>query len=269
MSYLDTLESYLGGRYSPGTISVFTHQAAKFLATIGVKAEYSREDILRYTNYLISQGQKSQSVSGCVTAIKALFRANGLAWPMQARDMHLRRAEVDPANAPMLSVSDAAKMIEGARADFRYPDTQLVALSTLWGFRASELARILTLGCNGRDLTVETSKTGRHRVHRVPTALASILSVQGRKIGTSAMHPAYDRIVERYCRRAPAPREGWHSVRRMLASELYGNGVDELTISHFFGWARPGMASRYIRPQPLAVDRAVFLRHPLLSHWIK
>lgn len=265
-NYLQTLRTYQGNRYSSSTIENTEAQAIRFLSQIGAKEEYTRDDILRFVNAMVQQGYRRRSINTILTNVRRLFHANSLKWPVDRRDLYLGQDESEP-TTPVLSDDDIAKIISGAKGA-RFPDLQLTMLSTIYGFRNTELARIISAGCNGIALEVKTAKHGRTRNHKIHPELSKALTFKAHEMGTDAVHKAFDRIMTRYNRK-PQTREGWHSVRRSLATGLARQGVTEYTIFWFFGWHKNSMPFVYFHPQAKDIDREVYQLHPFLPLWLQ
>lgn len=264
---LETLRANLGASYSPDSVRTFMGQAGRFLAwakasgVAGVNG-YSREELLRYVEHLtVQRGQKPASVQTALSALRSLAAANGWAWPLGKRDIHLS----DPdEGGPALDPADVGKLIAGAR-HAGSPAVQVVAISTTWGLRAVEIETVLGAGMDGAVLDIQTGKGGHRRRHQVPTALAEYLTFAPMALGRRALHDLYRRLMREHVR-PPRAGEGWHAIRRSLVTGLVGAGVPEPTVYRFMGWRISHTPYRYHRPPSL--DPTIYRAHPFLPFWI-
>lgn len=263
--YIQKLEAYLGSRYSPDTVGAFCRQSAAFLRVAGVKASYSRQDVLSYTDHLIRANYKPQSITVMLHGVKALFRALQIPWPLDRGDGHLGLPDVER-EAPILPKADVIRLIQGAK-HARPVDRAICCLSTVYGLRNSELARIISAGLDGEALMVQTSKHGRKRVHGIPAPLAPMLTYPAYELGRDAVHKIFDRLMVEYVR-PPIRREGWHSVRRSVVTALKQANLDSYLIQKWMGWKDKDIAFVYYRPDPVEVDAEIYRAHPFLQSWL-
>lgn len=267
-SYLTKLEQSLGVRYSENTVKAFVGQARRFVAAVGEKSGYDKQDILRYTDMLVKAGYKEDSILTILSGVRALFHANGWAWPLARRDLHLGLPQEDP-GGPVMPHEDIARLIAAAKG-LAAPEAPAIAMSTLYGLRAAEIAMVLAAGCDGRTLAVQTAKAGRRRSHYVPHVAHAALRFTGRPITVDGVHTLFGRVMARHVR-PHARGEGWHSIRRALITELSGRGLGEAQIHRWFGWrVAPGgskIAFRYYRPEGQKLDDEVYALHPYLPLW--
>ncbi len=265
-NYLAVLRASQGSRYSQCTVINQQSHAARFLREVGVKPQYTRAEMLGYVDRMVKAGYRSASIHTILRSIHALFHANGLTWPLDRRDTYLGLQQSEP-NTPLLTHDEVARMIQGAKTA-RFPDLQITILSTLYGFRNTELASIISNGLDGQTIEVQTAKTGKRRVHPIPAPLSKALSFRGKRHTTGATHKAFERIMERYVR-TPRHREGWHSLRRNVVTGLLTNKCPETTVIAFMGWGKPATVFKYFHPEPENVDDEVFKLHPFYPLWLK
>lgn len=264
--YLHILRESQGNRYSQCTIDNHQSHARRFLQEVGVKSVYSRQDLLSFVDRMVEAGYRHQSIYTILRSVHSLLHANGIPWPLDKRDLYIGGAQ-GPPNTPMLTHDEIRQMIEGAKGA-RFPDMQITILSTLYGFRNRELAKIISNGLDGKVIDVQTAKRGRRRVHQIPAPLSKVLCFKGKCHQPEAAHKAFERIMKRYVR-PPKPQEGWHSNRRSLVTGLLTNGCSETTVTAFMGWTKTETVFRYFHPEPTDIDERVFKVHPFYSMWLK
>lgn len=266
--YLQKLRSQLGSRYAETTRSSFTSQARRFLDVAGVKPAYSREDMLAYVDKLVLAGYRGTSIMTILGGVRALLYANNIPWPLQKRDLHLNLPDEEE-GGPVLSRADVAGMIRGAQGT-RVPDLPAVALSTIYGLRATEIAAVISAGCNGKVLEVQTAKGGRKRVHTIPATLRGALTFKAHPMTRDGLYHTFERRIKIV--RDPIKGEGWHAIRRALLTELQQTALPEALVHRWFGWRTPPqspyrIAYRYFRPEAEKMDEQVYAKHPFLPMW--
>ncbi len=263
--YLAALQAYLGARYSPDTVSTFTGGARTFLKVIGTKKEYTREDVLRYADWLTTKGYATQSVNVMMASVKTLFRAMRWSWPVEKGDLHFRMPQ-EESRGVVIPGEDVLRLIRAARG-LGVPERPAVALATTYGLRPNEIAQVTSKGLQGDILEIQTSKGGRKRVHQIPPVLREALTFRPYPISRIGLHATFDRLMKAHVRE-PIKGEGWHSVRRALVTGLYLDGASDIYIQQWMGWRMgKSIVSTYVRPDAAALDREIYAKHPFLRAW--
>ena len=268
MTHLETLDRHLGARYSPHTRRSFLGFAKRFVDTCGDKPSYSRDEVLGYVDSLIHAKYKAGTINVHLSAIRAMFDACSLTWPLTKRDTRLGLPQVDP-EAPTLSPDEVSALIRGARS---YPRTTLpivTALATVWGLRGDEIVRTLARGCDGHTLEIQTAKGGRVRKHAIPRVLGPVLAFSPIDTSTRSLHDVFDRLMRTHVR-PPRPREGWHSARRAVVTGLFEAGIEQHKVHTWLGWKmKEDISLRYYHPDPIKLDLEIYVRHPFLRVWLQ
>jgi len=225
--------------------------------------------VLSYVDKLVLAGYKEQSIHTILGGVRAMFHANNLPWPLQRRDLHLGLPQEDEGGIVM-GVQDIAGLIKTMKP-VAGSAVVAVALSTVYGLRAAEIAAVISAGCDGKKLVVQTVKTGRKREHRIPPVLSKRLRFGGRKIGVDGVHKMFTRLMTGYVR-LPREREGWHSIRRALITGLLESGVPDVVVHRWMGWRtapnqHAKIAFRYFKPDGGVLDDQVYAQHPFLPMW--
>jgi len=264
-TYLERLRDDLGSRYSPDTVRTFLIQSKAFLEYASIKPEYARADVLSYVDHLIGEDKKHSSVNLALSAIRALFRALAIPWPLSKTDLHLGIPVADE-GGPVLPTKDIAKLIHGVR-DYK-PNlyTTITALSSTFGFRPIELQTALAQGCNGKELALRSAKGGRTRHHDIPPQVRPYLDFPPTKMSRARLHQVFQELMTIHVR-AVIAGEGWHSIRRALVTELLEAGVPMPTVSRFMGWKMRETAFAYFRPAANRIDAQIYESHPFLGFW--
>ena len=275
MTHLQQLERELGNHYSRTYKANVKGQCRRFIAVVGEKPTYSRADITGYVDRLIKNGQNNASIRMALSCIKVLCRAIDCPYPVTGA-VHLPRVAYDP-QQPTLEPLEVRRLIAGAKREDQVTRA-IVALATLYGFRAIELTGVINRGCDGTTVALITAKTATERAHHAPTGVESWLTCPPTPMSQDLVHDCFQRLMKRYVRKL-RPREGWHAVRRALATGLFlALPHDEPAVLEFMGWQVPGSPRRrnYYKPsesQKQAVwreiDRKVYQVHPFIRYWLQ
>lgn len=145
-----------------------------------------------------------------------------------------------------------------------------LALSSIYGMRRQELASLSTKSIDNSVIHIPTVKGGSMRAHTIPSEIAPYLAAYKLKqVHPQTMVNLFLRMQE-LAKLKHGEREGLHSIRRSLVTELLNNGVLVHVVYSFMGWklsTRLGIVGVYARPDPKEVDRIVLSKHPFLSSW--
>lgn len=274
MTHLERLDRELGARYTDATRKSYQTQARLFLHSAGEKAAYTRDDVLAYIDGLITADKSHNSIRSAIVGIQALCRAIDCPWPLAGKPLHLPHEDDDEGLGPVLSPEEVETLIAVARTGETYGRGAVrvaTCLATVYGFRVSEIARILTAGISEPHLSVVTSKSKRKREHGIPSILFEQVRCPPVRCSAESLHGMFRRLMTEHVR-VPVKGEGWHAVRRALVTGLAANEVPDRLLVRFFGWSRTGsagvvIADRYTRIDYRQVDELVFRRHPYLRAW--
>jgi hypothetical protein len=200
-----------------------------------------------------------------ITGVKSLFKALEIKWPVDGRDLRIVTHGYEP-TTPIMDIDDVARLINAAKQS-KYPNYQVCMLSTLYGFRRQELADIMSAGLGGYVIDINTVKTGTRRIHTIPPPLSKALTFKGKPMTIYMINYCFETLIRSI--RDPRPREGWHTIRRSLVTELLDRGLAEFQVSKFMGWTRTETSYKYYKPKRETVDNEVYAVHPYIPIWLK
>lgn len=253
---------------SQSTLYRYPRLASHFIDFIGVKQVYDKADAMRFLNHIINSGLSKNYASWSGYVLKQFYESLGLTFPLQAGD--LPKPSEDEIVAPVFSADYVHSLIKIVKSKGTPQMKAYLALSTTYGFRRQELADISSKSINDSVIKVPTVKGKVLREHLVPDDIAPYLA--GYKF--KPVHP--QTIINVFLRMQElaklkhGDREGFHSIRRSLVTELLNAGVPIHITYSFMGWklsTRLGIIGIYARPSPLEVDKVVMSKHPFISMW--
>ena len=213
-------------------------------------------------------GYSQSSINRHLAAVKSFFVANKIEW-----DSTLKSAFVSiyQQETPTISIEDVKLLIKSTCKNGISSDMVYLALSTVYGLRRVELARIVAEDVDKKNSTlfIKTAKGGVERKHSIPKEIDFVKDFPFEEQSETTMSVLFTKIclLGGYIKK---PNEGWHSVRRSIVSEFYLNtNIPEAWIRLFFRWAPAGTSQRYFATgvNPLVADRKIFEKHPFLEFW--
>lgn len=241
----------------------------KFLQFAGLKDTYDEWDVRRFAEKLDKDGFSASYISLSYWAIKTLFEA-------QREELNLELKGILPREEekiqPAMSVKNIRKLIETTKAKGSPKQKALLALSTTFGLRVSEMAALKgeDIDLGERSILIRTKKGGRTRKHLLPDEILPIITSYpfNGDMSASGLNSCFRWI----CSLAGVKREKrevWHSLRRRLLIELVNARVPEEKIYKFLRWRRRDfqMISVYYNVKDEDVDKEIFQIHPFLGSW--
>jgi integrase len=276
------------GQPHPG----FEAVAEAFLEKVGSR-EPTMADVLAWTR---RKNRKSSTLLKEWRVLHRLFVVNGLRWDakrgdapaVNERDALTQRLDSDVVREMILIARER-------QASFSFAPTAahkaFLALSTMWGLRRGEMARISpkSLDTKGSLIYVETEKHGPSRWHYVPPEVMVVLLGWGFDVQLSLDQASTLFVDWREMAGIKLPetirRLGWHAIRGTLDYELQAAGLPVPDIARFMRWRRNAsdMVARYGSMQVIGrsgttrelsvdekkADLKVMEVHPFLQSWIE
>jgi len=266
---------------APGTIQTYLETAGRFLAWLPDGKEPTDSDFRRYFIYRREHEISERTLRKEFFHLKKLALANSWPWSFTADDTPF--SEEEPV-APALMPDDVERLIK-ARDLYLKSERFYLAVSTTWGCRREELARIRKRDYDTESLLIRTAKHGRRVRHLIPDILKPIFEAYRPKQHTPT---ALSIMFHRICRKAGVEIEkgySFHSIRRTLRTllewRLAENRLPLSLVADYQGWSKTTkgiayggapMLGVYAHPEilssdPFATDRLIYPVHPFLPWW--
>jgi integrase len=256
--------------------------------------EFTREIIDGFMdNMRESRGYNEDTVSHVFSIIRTLLKRNDIDWPYNRGEApSARESEI---NAPALDPETVREEIEAVIASDNMAAVAMMALSTTYGLRRSELAGITGDDINLKDKTIyiATLKHGAEKTHIIPDRILPYLELYDFNISRPIFFMvSLSRDIEDMIHFKHVAHVGWHSIRRTVDKLLLDEFKDPVLVRKFMGWnlgRSNDMVERYsstkfvgksgesikVTSDTLDVDGKIFglnkdgqYRHPFLSSWI-
>ncbi|MBA7469517.1 hypothetical protein ES707_04788 [subsurface metagenome] len=266
---------------APGTIKTYLVTGRQFLNWLGDGKEPTDSDFRRYFIYRRENNISERTLRKEFFILKKLAQANGWNWSFTTEDTPF--PEEEP-NAPALMPDDIEKLI---KAQHLYLKMEIfyLAVSTTFGCRREELARIRKRDYDNNSILIRTAKHGRRVRHLIPDVLKPIFEAYRPKEHTP---DALTIMFHRICRKAEVKMEkgySFHGVRRTLRTllewRLAENRLPLSLVADYQGWSKTTKGIAYggapmlgvyahlevISSDPFAVDRLIYPVHPFLPWW--
>lgn len=220
----------------------------RFVESQGWHPDGSRA-IARHLEALTAQGLAPGTVDLAYRTIRAFYRRLGLAAPK------VRGHRYDPMDARRFALSPAvvARLVEVARDGVLLPaHAGYVALSTTYGMRAIEMARVRPedIDAAGERIRIRTAKHGTARWTWMPPEIAAVVAQAGlAPTAVARVESAFAHVWDAAMDEPRPQGVAWHAVRRALNRDLAAAGVSTEDRRRFGRWAgAPSMAERYATP---------------------
>jgi len=266
---------------APGTIQTYLETAERFLTWLSDGKEPTDSDFRQYFIHRREHDISERTLRKEFFHLKKLALANGWEWPFTADDTPF--SEEEP-SAPALMPDDIEKLIK-ARHLYLKSERFYLAVSTTFGCRREELARIRKRDYDDTSILIRTAKHGRRVRHLIPDVLKPIFEAYRPKQHTPT---ALSIMFHRICHKAGINIEkgySFHSIRRTLRTllewRLAESRLPLSLVADYQGWSRTTkgiayggapMLGIYAHPEvlssdPFATDRLIYPVHPFLPWW--
>jgi len=265
---------------APGTIKTYLETGKRFLDWLGNK-EPTEICFRQYFSYRRDNKISERTLCKEFYHLKKLSQANGWAWTFTADDVPF--PEEEP-SAPALTPDVIEKLIK-AWCLYLKAERFYLAVSTTWGPRREELARIRKRDYDVETILIRTAKHGRPVRHLIPDVLRPVFEAYHPKVHSPT---ALSIMFHRICRKADVKVEkgsSFHSIRRNLRTILEWNLAEERLplslVADYRGWAKTTkgliyggapMLGVYDHPEILSsdkflIDTLIYKCHPYLKFW--
>ena len=266
---------------APGTIKTYLETGERFLSLFP-DGQPTDSDFRQYFIHRREQNISERTLRKEFFHLKKLALANSWPWPFTARE-DAPVSEEEPF-APPLMPDDIEKLIK-AQHLYLKSERFYLAISTTWGCRREELARIKKRDYDDNSILIRTAKHGHRVRHLIPDVLKPIFEAYRPKEHTPT---ALSIMFHRICDKAEVKigkGYSFHSARRTLRTllewHLAENRLPLSLVADFQGWSKTtkgiayggaAMLGVYAHPEilssdPFATDRLIYPVHPFLPFW--
>lgn len=239
-----------------------------FIDFAGVKPTYDKTDAMKFLNHIINSGLSKNYARWSAYILKGFYESLGITFPLDAGDLPPQPG-LDEIIAPVFTANYVHKFIQVVKNKGSPQMKAYLALSTTYGLRRTEMANISSKDIHNSVIEIHTIKGGSPREHIIPVEIEPYLDYKFKPVHPQTMVNIFLRMQE-LAKLKHGEREGFHSVRRSLVTELLNAGVPIHIAYLFMGWklsTRLGIIGVYARPSPTEVDKVVMAKHPFLLHW--
>jgi len=262
------LRAAMAHRTEPATIVAVAVWLRKLHKSTG-KLSWDKKDILKFLDNLVESDAKPNTVRTAFAAIKMIHTYLDMSWP-DIRPRELPRQLPQKVHRPYLTLDEVKEMVDWAKSDGDPVERALLSMSSVYGLRRVELSRLDRKSFDYPKVFIATAKHGLPREHLIADPIWPYIEPAIRYLpiqSVTSLSFLYNRMCDRMGK-ARQDAEGWHSIRRTLASELVMAGFSELEIAHFMRWSagRNSMVSLYSQSLRLD-DSRIFAKHSILEFW--
>ncbi len=279
------IERMTGSRpRAAGTLTGYLASSKRFIEWLKDKP-MERATVDRYFAWRRQSKVKESTLLTEFAHLRALFEANDLTWPFHKNDSPVPN---DP-HQPVLTEDEIKRLI--LFQGFNHAERFYLALSTTWGPRVGEMARLHKINYDHEKITLQIEKQKKvvKRTHLIPDEIKSVFTAYhfNEHGGAGLMF-----MFRRMCQKAGIEREareGFHAVRRFLDTyfkyavvQFRGDNMSAYPLwAESCGWSKgkqginfagSAMAGRYAHDEvlsqdPFWIDRLLYSVHPFLKVW--
>lgn len=267
---------------SPTTVKNYIYTARHFLNWIDGKLPPSEMDLRRYFLERREQGIGAGTQGYDFYVLRKLYEANNWTWPFKRED---RPEPPEEVFVQVLTVDQVKTLIQ-KREEYSNKERFYLALSTTYGIRREELARVRKRDIKDRTIYIRTAKHGVKRTALIPEEIASIIdSYHSKEQKPGSLSAIFKRIVQKADMKLDKGY-GWHSIRAclltMLEITLAQNGIPPSFAADYMRWSKKTIGARYFgivtagiyrhleaaSGDPYALDKSILPIHPFLKFWL-
>ncbi len=229
--------------------------------------KYARADLTLYLASLRKRNLSQSTIDKNLKSIRLLSQIQGWDFPK----LSLRRTSPDDIKRTILPLDHVSSMIQMGKSLFNEHELCYLALSTTYGLRRAEMARLHQEDLHDGTVTIHTAKGGRATSQTIPPEISSFLHHFKHYEPDSLTH-MFHRLAQK-TGLTTAAGFGWHSIRRGLATELILADASALNVLRFMRWSDAsargefGMLAIYAKRDQARIDEAIFKIHPYLPFW--
>jgi integrase len=241
--------------------------AAEFEQVCGYKEIYTRADLTLYLGHLRKRGLLQSTINKNLKTIKLLSQIQGWDYPK----LSFRKVSPDEVKRPIFTKEHVQSLILIGKTLFESVELCYLALSTVYGLRRIEMARLKDTDFTPEMVTIHTAKGGRVTTHLIPEQIAPYLKSFKPYRNDTLTHMFHQLMVKSGLNATGG--FGWHAIRRALATELVLSGASTLNVLRFMRWSEAtlkgelGMLPIYAIKDQARIDQEIFTIHPFLPYW--
>jgi len=228
----------------------------------------NEEAVLSHLDKREKAGDKPGTLKMRFYALKYLFKLYGAEWTLTEREVFSTRERRQRFPQPWFRKEEVIDIITRARKACNPQELAMLAISTIYGCRRSELADIRKddLDFDAKTIIIYARKGGRVATQLLPDEIIPYLSnYDFPKVSVLRLSQMLNKILEKTI--GPKEGYGWHSFRRSLATELRNAGVDDEDIYSFLRWSTGSILGTYIQTEPRQNREKIFPKHSFIYLW--
>ncbi len=272
MNKYNVIEKYIGTIpvwRSNSTRYRYPRVVREFLDSVGVKDKYTKQDIISFFNNEIKRGISPSSIRWKYYILRGFLESIGDTMLIKVDEL----PRISNINQPVLTKDDVVGMINIIKDKGTNSMKAYLALSTVYGFRRSELANIRNDSFSDGVIQIATAKGGAVRSHIIPENIVPYVSNYNFVNRSQSWFGDLFKHMGKLSGIKDVNGYGFHAIRRSLITEMLTSGVPVPIIVYFMGWnirralGGFGIAGAYFHPNKEEVDEVVFRNHPFLKYW--
>lgn len=255
---------------TPAVVKEWSAIAAEFEHICGYKTEYARPDVMAFVKHLRQRGLCQNTILKDIKTLKVIARVQGWTFPV----LPLESVPDHEVDRPAFEREYVISLIQIGKRLLLPEYLALLALSTIYGVRREEMARLKPEDFTAETVTIHTAKKERTITHLIPPEIAPYLK-QFKPYARDTLSHVFHKMMLAMGFRTKRGF-GWHAIRRTLTEELILTETSALNLMRFMRWSEKtiqrefgmlALYSRRVTKQQPRIDEEIFKIHPFLPYW--
>ncbi len=201
--------------------------------------------------------------------LKRYCSENNIEFELDLKDLNIPEPEISLYKEQKIKKEDIIKVIKTLKNSNYNINKFFFAISTTYGTRCVELSRITEkdIDLTRNLLLIKTAKSGEPRIYRIPEEILPYFQyfkpISNQNVLWTIYHQSFKMAG------INSKGTGYHTIRKILFTELINSGCPYEFVEYFFRWKLGGRVSfqHYFTPEIDRVYEKIRPHHPFIEEW--
>jgi len=201
--------------------------------------------------------------------LKRYCKENNIDFNIDIKDLPLPEPEISLYKQQKITKQDIIQVIHALKNSEYNTNKFFFAISTTYGTRCIELARITEkdIDLTKKLLLIKTAKSGEPRIYKIPDEILPYFQYFKPIPDQNTLWKIYHNSFK--LAGINSKGTGYHTIRKILFTELINAGCPYEFVEYFFRWKLGGRVSfqHYFTPEIDRVYEQIAPKHPFIKEW--